>query len=137
MPLIVVESPILFDFKIMEVLRIIAQLIVGLGVLNVWLVRCKSKTPYRAGDASSMKEEFAAYGLPGRIMWLVWVVKVAAAVALLIGISLPQLVIPSAIILAILMLVAIAMHMKVKDPAIKSLPASIILLLSLFLALSS
>lgn len=137
MPLIVVESPILFDFKIMEVLRIIAQLIVGLGVLNVWLVRFKSKTPYRAGDASSMKEEFAAYGLPGRIMWLVCVVKVAAAVALLIGISLPQLVIPSAIILAILMLVAIAMHMKVKDPAIKSLPASIILLLSLFLALSS
>ena len=44
----------------METLRIIAQLIVGLGILNVWLV-AKSKTPYRAGDASSMKEEFALW----------------------------------------------------------------------------
>lgn len=121
----------------METLRIIAQLFVGLGILNVWLVRFKSKTPFRAGDASNMKEEFAAYGLPGPVMWLVFVVKVAAAVALLIGISLPQLVFPSATAMAILMLVAIAMHIKVKDPAIKSLPASIVLLLSLFLALSS
>lgn len=84
-----------------------------------------------------MKEEFAVYGLPGFVMWLVCVVKVAAAVALLIGISVPQLVLPSATILAVLMLVAIAMHLKVKDPAIKSLPALTVLLLSLFLALSS
>lgn len=120
----------------MELLRIIVQLIVGLGILNVWLVRFKSKTPYRAGQSSSMKEEFAAYGLSERTMWLVCVVKVAAAVALLIGIYLPQLVIPSAIVLAILMLVAVAMHIKLKDPAIKSLPASTILLLSVFLILS-
>ena len=120
----------------MELLRIIAQLIVGMGILNVWLVRFKSTTPYRAGQSSSMKEEFAAYGLSERTMWLVCVVKVAAAVALLIGVYLPQLVTPSAIVLAILMLVAIAMHIKVKDPITKSLPASIILLLSVFLFLS-
>ena len=84
-----------------------------------------------------MKEEFAVYGLPGFVMWLVCVVKVAAAVALLIGISVPQLVLPSATILVVLMLGAIAMHLKVKDPAIKSLPALTVLLLSLFLALSS
>ena len=125
------------ESRIMETLRIITQLIVGLGVLNVWLVRFKSTTPFRGGGASSMKEEFAVYGLPGVVMWLVCVVKVAAAVALLIGISVPQLVLPSATILAVLMLVAIAMHLKVKDPAIKSLPALTILLLSLFLALSS
>lgn len=120
----------------METLRIIAQLIVGLGILNVWLIRFKSKTPYRAGDASNMKEEFAAYGLPESAMWMVCVVKVAAAVSLLIGLSVPQLVFPSAAILAILMLVAIAMHVKVKDPAIKSLPALAVLLLCLFLVLS-
>ena len=137
LPLWYKDSPINWQFKVMETLRIIAQLIVGLGILNVWLVRFRTKTPYRAGDSSNMKEEFAAYGLPGTVMWMVCVIKVAAAVALLIGISVPQLVFPSATILAILMLVAIAMHIKVKDPATKSLPASVVLLLSLFLALSS
>ena len=136
LPLVGVEFPMTNRIKLMELLRIIVQLIVGLGILNVWLVRFKSKTPYRAGQSSSMKEEFAAYGLSERTMWLVCVVKVAAAVALLIGIYLPQLVIPSAIVLAILMLVAVAMHIKLKDPVIKSLPASIILLLSVFLILS-
>ena len=55
----------------MEYLRIIAQLIIGLGILNVWLLRFNKATAYRAGNAKNMKEEFSAYGLP---LWFMWVV---------------------------------------------------------------
>lgn len=118
----------------MEILKLIAQTIVGLGIINVWLVRFRSKTPYRAGGSSSMKEEFAVYGLSEGVMWIVGIVKVSAAIALLVGIAAPHIVPTAASCLALLMLVAVAMHIKVKDPAIKSLPATAVLLLSFFIA---
>jgi len=117
----------------MEILQTICQLVVGLGILNVWLLRLKKKTPYRGGDASSIKEEFSVYGLPELLVWVIGAVKVSAALALLIGIALPTLVLPAALVLAVLMLGAIIMHVKVKDPAIKSLPATGIFVLTLFL----
>ena len=42
----------------------ILQIVVGLGLLNVWLMRARSPTSYRGGDSKSLKEEIAAYGLP-------------------------------------------------------------------------
>ena len=117
----------------MEILQTICQLIVGLGILNVWLLRFKKKTPYRGGEASDIKEEFSVYGLPDSSVWVVGAIKISAALALLIGIVLPLLVLPAAIVLAILMLGAIIMHVKVKDPAMKSLPAAGVLVLTLLL----
>mgnify|MGYP000327140548 CR=1 FL=1 len=117
----------------MEILQTICQLVVGLGILNVWLLRFKKKTPYRGGEASSIKEEFSVYGLPELLFWVIGTVKISAALALLIGIALPTLVLPAAVVLAVLMLGAIIMHVKVKDPAIKSLPATGIFVLTLFL----
>ena len=55
------------------------------------------------------------------------------ALALLAGIFLPDLVKPAASVMAVLMAGAIVMHLKVKDPARKSLPAAIMLTLSLVL----
>jgi hypothetical protein len=40
------------------------QVVAALVLLSVWLVRFGKETPYRGGNAHSMKEEFAAYGLP-------------------------------------------------------------------------
>jgi hypothetical protein len=42
------------------------------------------------------------------------------------------LVLPAAGLIATLMLVAISMHLKVRDPLIKSLPASAVLALTAF-----
>ena len=82
-----------------------------------------------------MQEEFAAYGLPGWFMNLVGLLKVAFAVCLIAGIWLPVLVDPVAIGLAVLMVGAIVMHLKVQDPLIRSLPALVVLILSLAIVL--
>ena len=43
----------------------VLQLVVAVGLLNVWLVRPESATSFRGGRARSLKDEFAEYGLPG------------------------------------------------------------------------
>lgn len=117
----------------MDILQTICQLVVGLGILNVWLLRFKKKTPYRGGEASDIKEEFSVYGLPEPFVWVVGAVKISAAIALLVGIALPWLVFPAAMVLTVLMLGAIIMHVKVKDPVMKTLPATGVLILTLLL----
>jgi uncharacterized membrane protein YphA (DoxX/SURF4 family) len=108
----------------------ILQIIVALGVLNVWLLRGGRPTPYRGGGARNLREEFAHYGLPPMAMYVVGALKIACALGLLLGLFLPVLVNPSAAILVILMLGAIGMHIKIKDPLMRSLPAAAMLLLS-------
>jgi hypothetical protein len=53
---------------------------------------------------------------------------------LVAGIWIPALTGPAATGMALLMLGAVVMHMKVKDPLRKALPAMIMLLLSLVVA---
>ena len=43
----------------METAQLVAQWIIGLGVLNVWLLRSRRATAYRGGDATNMQKEFA------------------------------------------------------------------------------
>jgi uncharacterized membrane protein YphA (DoxX/SURF4 family) len=117
----------------MYILHIICQLIIGLGILNVWFLRPQKKTSYRAGNTSSLKEEFAAYGLPASMFLIVGILKVGAALALLAGIFVSELVMPAAMIMTGLMVGAVIMHMKVKDPPKKLMPAAFLLALSLIL----
>ncbi|CAN1544537.1 MAG TPA: hypothetical protein DEP24_12310 [Mycobacterium sp.] len=107
------------------------QIIVALGLLNVWLVRAKASTAYRGGSAQSLKEEFATYGLPDWTFYVVGILKVGSALLLLLGIWVksPDLVRLPALIVAGLMVGALAMHAKVKDPLTKSLPALAMLLM--------
>jgi uncharacterized membrane protein YphA (DoxX/SURF4 family) len=106
------------------------QLIVGLGLLNVWLVRARSATSYRGGAARTLQEEFAAYGLPGFVFYLVGMLKVGAAIALIAGVWIELPVQAAAGLVAVLMIGALAMHLKVGDPPMKSLPAAAMLALS-------
>ncbi|MDG2305493.1 MAG: DoxX family protein [Candidatus Binatia bacterium] len=106
------------------------QSLVGLGLLNVWIVRARSSTAYRGGDALSLREEFAAYGLPEWFFYLVGFLKVGSALALLIGIWVTPLVLPGASVVAGLMVGALVMHAKVGDPWVKSAPAFLMLLMS-------
>jgi hypothetical protein len=110
----------------------ICQIIVGCGLLNVWLLRFNKSTAYRGGTAANMLEEFAAYGLPAWSCYLVGFLKVASAFALLAGLlpNLSFVVLPAAVIITLLMAGALAMHVKVGDPFKKSLPALSVLLLS-------
>ena len=113
----------------MEILKIILQLIVGLGILNVWLLRFNKKTVYRGGNAGSMKEEFKAYGLPETMIYIVGFIKVTFAIMLIAGIWVESLVDPAAIGMAVMMLGAIIMHLKIKDSFKQTLPALTLLVI--------
>jgi hypothetical protein len=106
------------------------QIIVGLGLLNVWLVRGRSSTSYRGGAAQTLREEFAAYGLPGFVFYVVGALKVGAALVLLAGVWMVLPVRAAAGLVAVLMIGALAMHFRVGDPLMKSLPAALMLAMS-------
>jgi len=123
------ESGDTMDIALVDAL----QLVVGLGLLNVWLVRRDRPTAYRGGSATTLREEFAAYGLPPFAYPAVGILKVASALVLIAGalVTLPDAAIPAAAaVVAALMLGAIAMHLKVRDPLVRALPATAMLAMS-------
>jgi DoxX-like family len=103
------------------------QLIVGFGLLNVWLVRRGSATSYRGGASQTLQGEFAAYGLPSFAFYLVGALKIGAAIVLIAGVWFALPVREAAALVAALMIGAIVMHLKVGDPLLKSLPAALML----------
>jgi hypothetical protein len=116
----------------LEILSVL-KIIVALGLLNVWLFRYSKQTEYRGKDAQNLKEEFAAYGLPVQVMYLVGALKVIGAFILLLGglLNKQDYQTIAAGIISVLMIGAIVMHVKVKDPIKKSIPASLMLIMSL------
>lgn len=119
----------------MSTVVIVLQIIIALGLLNVWLLRFNKSTEYRGGNAKNLKEEFAAYGLPTWFMYLIGALKIGSAFALLAGFWIPSLVAPAAGLVVLLMLGALMMHIKVRDPLIKSMPAVLMLTMGLFIFL--
>jgi hypothetical protein len=119
----------------MDSAQLVAQWIIGLGILNVWILRPQIATAYRSGHARNMKEEFAAYGLPVWFMYAIGAVKVGLALALILGTWQPAIVRPAAFAMAALMTGAVVMHIKVKDTLTKTLPSFIMLGLSAFVAM--
>lgn len=117
----------------MDWIPIVIQLIIAVSIFNVWIFRFRKSTSWRGGSAQNMKEEFSTYGLPNWFMILIGSLKIILATLLIFGIWLPLLVMPAAIGIAVLMLGAIIMHLKVKDPPLKSLPAFTFLVFSLLL----
>lgn len=115
----------------------VLQVLTALGLLNVWLLRFNQGTSYRGGSASTMLEEFAAYGLPVWFAYAIGVLKIGAAIALLAGLWLPALVFPAAALVCVLMVGALAMHAKIRDPLTKSLPALAMLAMALTISVST
>ncbi len=113
----------------------VLQIIVGLGLLNVWLLRAKSSTSYRGGTATSLKEEFQAYGLPEAAFYVVGALKIIAGVILIAGVWVSLPVGLAAGVVAALMVGALAMHVKVGDPPMKSVPAALMLVMSVAILL--
>ena len=118
----------------MATVVIVMQVVIAMGILNVWLLRFGKPTEWRGGDAKNMKEEFAVYGLPAWSVGVVGFLKILLAALLIAGIWLPAVTKPAAIGMAVLMLGAVSMHIKVKDPLQRSLPAFCVLVLSVLVA---
>ena len=121
----------------MRMMTVIIQVVAALGLLNVWLIRFNRRTSYRGGSAGSMREEFAAYGLPGWFLYFIGALKIGTAIALIAGLWLPALVLPAAVLLSVLMLGAVAMHLKIRDPLVKCVPALLMLALGLAICWAS
>lgn len=119
----------------MQLIVNISQVIIALGIFNVWLLRRDQSTNWRGGNATTMKEEFAVYGLPGWSVNVIGGLKLLFAASLIAGFWYPGLTKPAAAGITILMLGAIAMHIKVKDSLQKSLPAFTMMILSLIVVL--
>ncbi len=117
----------------MEAAAQISQAIVAVSIINVWLFRRRQETKWRGGDARNMSEEFAVYGLPAWSMPVVGTIKVICALLLILGIFVPAATEPAAIGLATLMGAAVVMHVKVRYPLLKSVPAFSLLLLCSFI----
>ncbi len=121
----------------MNYVIIIMQVIVGLSILNVWLVQNKKATKWRGGNASTIIEEFQVYGLPTWSCYLIGALKVILAILLIVSIWYPALKEISALGLATLLLGSIAMHFKIKDPLYKSFPAFLFFVMCTLIAASS
>lgn len=119
----------------MNLLLIFIQILLALIILNVWIVRPRRATPFRGADAKTLREEFAAYGLPFWCMCVIGGLKVIFALALLVGIWVPMVAQWAAIGLGLLMLGAFFMHLKIKDPLQKALPSLALLVLCVALVL--
>ncbi len=118
----------------METLKIVCQLVIALGIVNVWILRFGKETIWRGGVARNMTEEFTVYGLPVWFMRTIGALKLSLAALLIAGIWFPALTLPAAVGMAALMLGAIAMHFKVSDPPQRSLPALSMLAMSIVVA---
>ncbi len=101
----------------------IAQIGSALWIFNVWFNRFNKDTGYRGGDAKNMQEEFEEYGLSKNTMYAVGAAKVGLASMMLVGLFVPKYTRPASAGLAAMMLGAIGMHVKVKDPVKRSIPA--------------
>ena len=101
----------------------ICQVVIAAVIFNVWILRRDRPTPYRPDGAGTLKEEFAVYGFPDWVRIGVGTSKLLLASLMVIGLFVIPVARVSSGLLALLMLAAIAAHIKVGDPLIKAIPA--------------
>ncbi|WP_010520922.1 DoxX family protein [Aquimarina agarivorans] len=118
--------------EIFTYISIALKLIIGISILNVWLVQPKKATKWRGGNAENIVEEFEYYGLSKTVCYLIGFLKVSLSILLLVSIKLTDFTVIASSGLALLLLGSVLMHFKVKDPLYKSFPAALFIVLNLF-----
>jgi hypothetical protein len=113
------------------------KIIIGISILNVWLIQSNKHTKWRGGDATTIIEEFNVYGLSKSFYVTIYILKVSLAILLLASIQFDVLSLVSSLGLALLLLGSILMHVKVKDAWYKSFPAFLFMLMNLVIAFLS
>ena len=101
----------------------ILQLLVGVTILVVWLVRSHVRTNFRVGEAATLREEVSEVGLPDWFYDIIKIIKPFFAFFLLIGLVYRPLTLPCMVFTTIFMIGAIWMHLKAKDNFYKIIPA--------------
>ena len=105
---------------------ITAQIIVATSVAYVWIFRY-----------DVIIKEFKQFGLTDLTRAFVGASKVSLATLLIAGIWYPSLISIPSIFLGLFMLAAQYFHLKIKNPFIKHLPSMLLLILCVFIALTS
>jgi len=100
--------------------------------IYVWLLIFQ-KNNLSDGDATNIIEEFMVYGLDKHFLYLIGALKISAATCLLIGLIYKKFIIPSAFVIAVLMLGSVIMHLKVSDQIHKFIPAILMLFCSILI----
>jgi len=126
-----VELTFNFTEQTMEILIKVIQVVIALGIINVWIFRNGKTTAWRGGSARNLKEEFATYGLPPWFMVLTGFLKITFALLFIVALWVSELLPIAGGGMAVLMLGAVLMHVKVSDPLRKAAPAAAMLALSL------
>ena len=73
--------------EIQAYIIIALKIIVGISIINVWLIQPNKPSKWRGGDATTIIEEFNVYGLSKTFYKIIFVVKVGLAVLLLVSIK--------------------------------------------------
>tara|TARA_B100000795_G_scaffold172319_1_gene129955 strand:- start:963 stop:1325 length:363 start_codon:yes stop_codon:yes gene_type:complete len=115
----------------MEQIIIALKIIVSLSLLNVWLVNYNKPSRWRGGSAKTILQEFKTYGLSSWFCYVIGSLKVGFSLMLLSSIWFPILENIAAGALIIMLSGSIAMHIKIKDALMKSLPAFLFLVFCL------
>ena len=102
----------------------IAQLIVAISVLYVWIFRY-----------NNVVAEFLNFNLDGVTRNLVGTTKIALSTLLITGIWYPALTQPAAVGMATMMFMAQYFHFKINSTLIKRIPSFILLVLSVYITL--
>ena len=67
----------------MENLQIVIQLIIALGIFNVWIIRINKPSKYRGGNSKNMESEFKIYGFSNLVMKIIGFSKLSLAFLLI------------------------------------------------------
>lgn len=116
---------------LMNYLIILLKAVVALSLINVWLLQFNKATKWRGGNAQNMIEEFRTYGLSATVCYVIGFFKVSLSLLLLASIYFIEVENIAAAGLALLLAGSIAMHIRIKDPIMKSFPAALFLVMSL------
>ena len=117
--------------ELTEYIILALKIIVGLSILNVWLLLAHKPTKWRGGDnVESIVKEFEAYGLPIQFCYFVGFLKISFACILIVSIKFEFLTLIGSIGLTALLLGSVLMHFKVKDALYKSFPAALFILMN-------
>ena len=118
-------------------LIIALKIIVGVSILNVWLLQKNKATKWRGGNSVNIFEEFQVYGFSKQFCYFIGFLKVSLAIILLASIQFKTLTLIGVLGLSILLLGSIIMHIRIKDALYKSFPAFLFILMNLMIAYAS
>jgi tellurite resistance protein TehA-like permease len=104
----------------------VAQLIVAVSVLYVWIFRM-----------DNIIKEFKQFGLSDLTRSFVGATKIALSTLLIVGIWYPELVLIPSFIMGLIMMAAQYFHFEARNPFIKRLPSLLLLILCVFITLAS